>query len=143
MAKLKAKEGKTEFSHIPDWYEWQRENVRKEVKEGRYNLDARVKVHAFPNSKGVIPLGEGRLTQTPEGIKLTGEYEGEEYEVFRATQTLYSIHIEFNFLEQFGEAIDISTLDDSYYVYPIDENVSITKVAFATEELYLNKMGKF
>ena len=34
LGELKALEGKTEFSHIPDWYEWERENVRKEIEAG-------------------------------------------------------------------------------------------------------------
>ena len=30
---LHALEGETEFPHIPDWYEWERNNVKKEVIE--------------------------------------------------------------------------------------------------------------
>ena len=37
LGELRALEGETEFSHIPDWYEWERSNVRKEVREGRYS----------------------------------------------------------------------------------------------------------
>ncbi len=33
---LKAVEGKTEFAHIPDWSNWERECVRKEIEEGTY-----------------------------------------------------------------------------------------------------------
>ena len=35
FSELEAVSGETEFSHIPDWYEWERSNVRKEVEEGR------------------------------------------------------------------------------------------------------------
>ena len=31
LGELVANEGETEFSHIPDWYEWQRANVRKDT----------------------------------------------------------------------------------------------------------------
>jgi hypothetical protein len=36
FGELRAKNGETEFSHIPDWYEWQRTQVREEIEEGRY-----------------------------------------------------------------------------------------------------------
>ena len=29
LGELKAREGETEFSHIPDWFAWQRQNVRR------------------------------------------------------------------------------------------------------------------
>ncbi len=33
---LKAIGGETEFSHIPDWYDWERESVRREIMDGKY-----------------------------------------------------------------------------------------------------------
>ena len=33
---LSADSGETEFSHIPDWYEWERAQVRAEVEAGTY-----------------------------------------------------------------------------------------------------------
>ena len=43
---LHALEGETEFPHIPDWYEWERSNVRKEVRENRYRFECPVRVDA-------------------------------------------------------------------------------------------------
>ena len=43
LGELAAESGETEFSHIPDWYEWERANVRAEVEAGRY-------------SSGVLPV---------------------------------------------------------------------------------------
>ena len=34
LGELEAADGATEFSHIPDWYEWERANVRAEVEAG-------------------------------------------------------------------------------------------------------------
>ena len=43
LSEIKALSGETEFTHIPDWYEWERENVRREVEAGTY-------------SSGVLPV---------------------------------------------------------------------------------------
>ena len=51
LGELRALEGETEFSHIPDWYEWERSNVRKEVREGRYSTgELPVHVYSLPNA---------------------------------------------------------------------------------------------
>jgi hypothetical protein len=63
---LSADEGETEFSHIPDWYEWERANVRREVEEGRYSSgELPVTVDTLPNAKRFIRLGEGTMVQYP------------------------------------------------------------------------------
>lgn len=55
---------KTEFSHIPDWYEWERSNVREEVESGSYNTGVMpVKVYSLPNARRFIHLGEGTMVQ--------------------------------------------------------------------------------
>src|SRR5690606_30725931 len=54
---LKAEQGKTEFSHIPAWYEFEREEVRKEILSGTYHFEDEVMIESLPNAKGYIPLG--------------------------------------------------------------------------------------
>ncbi len=44
-----------EFSHIPDWYEWQRKTVDEEIDAGEYLLDTKVLVESLPNAKNFIP----------------------------------------------------------------------------------------
>ena len=39
---LSALEGETEFSHIPDWSNWERECVREEIKNGMYYFEDEV-----------------------------------------------------------------------------------------------------
>ena len=56
--------------HIPEWYEWQRANVIKEIEAGRYKSCFQVRVEALPNSKGFVELGEGSLTLDAEGFIL-------------------------------------------------------------------------
>mgnify|MGYP002519654889 CR=1 FL=1 len=46
LGELKALNGETEFSHIPDWYEWERECVRQEILDGTYHFEDDVHVHS-------------------------------------------------------------------------------------------------
>lgn len=133
---LKAVNGITEFSHIPDWYEWEREQVRKEVESGTYRFESEVTVDFLPNSKGFVHLGQGRLIHDMEGFFLEGDYEGKPYSLSISAKSLYSCHIEYNYLGKHGDCVDLNTLTETYYIYPQCEYFSVTKIALATEELY-------
>jgi len=139
---LQALEGETEFSSPPAWYEWQRANVRAEVRAGTYTMQSEVLVDSLPNSEGFVPLGKGWLRHDMNGMVLKGSHLGEEFEVVKSNQSLYSIHVEYNYIDKKRDCVDISTLEDTYFVYPLSENSSVTKIAFAVEELYQLEMEK-
>ncbi len=136
LGELAADEGETEFSHIPDWYEWERANVRAEVRAGTYGCACRATVQSLPNARGFIPLGEAALVHDMNGFALSGVYEGEPYRVEWSAKTLYSCHIEYEYLGKYGDCVDLNTLTDTYYISPKDAPFSVTKFALATEELY-------
>ena len=144
---LEALEGETEFSHIPDWYEWERANVKKEVSEGRYSTgELKVSVESLPNAKKFIPLGKGTMVHDMNGfrVKVKGE-DGKEYEMIKEVPSMYSCHIEYRYLFKHGDCVDLNTLQDTWYVYPEGEDFAVTKMALATEELYfayLRSIGK-
>ena len=134
---LKALEGETEFSHIPDWFRWEREEVRREIEEGRYHFECNVDVHAMPHCWKFIPLGNAKLTHDPEnGFVLEGYYNGENYRIQRTPLQTNSLHVEYDFphIKPY-DCVDISTEGDSFYCYPDRENV-VTKLSLATEEIY-------
>lgn len=136
LGELRALVGRTEFSHIPDWYEWERESVRMEVESGSYYFNAPVKVSFLPNSKGYIRLGKGTLSHDKNGFVLEGKLGGRPYRVEKTVPSMYSCHIEYNYLRKYGDCVDLNTLNDTYYIYPYDCDFSVTKIALATEELY-------
>jgi len=147
LGELEACDGKTEFSHIPDWYEWERGNVRKEVEEGRYSTGALpVTVESLPNAKGYIKLGRGTMTHDMNGFVVTVTADdGTVYTMEKKVPSLYSCHIEYEYLFKHGDCVDLNTLNDTWYVYPYDCSFSVTKIALATEELYYDyrrKSGK-
>ncbi len=135
---LAADRGETEFSHIPDWYEWERANVRREVEAGTYSSgELPVRVDSLPNAKRFIRLGEGTLLHDMNGFTVRGnDADGDPFEMVKPVPSLYSCHIEYEYLGKYGDCVDLNTLEDTWYIYPHDCDFSVTKMALATEELY-------
>ena len=52
---LAASEGETEFSHVPDWYRWEREQVRRELEDGTYKLDIDVDIAMMVHGSAAGP----------------------------------------------------------------------------------------
>jgi len=133
---LKATQGVTEFSHIPDWYEFQRAHVRKQILSKTYHFEDEVYIESLPNSKGYIPLGDGYLIHNDKGFVLKGDELGKPLELKIEPLALYGLHIEYNYLGKKGDCIDLSTLNDTYYIYPKTKKNVVTKLHFAVEELH-------
>ena len=140
---LKALEGETEFDHIPDWFNWERQQVREQIENGTYRFEDEVEVHSLPRVWRYIPLGKAKLTHDPEqGFILTGHYRGQDYRIQRTPPQTNSLHVEYDFTPlKRVDCLDISTENDSFYCIPTKPNV-ITKLGFATEELYLRSLKK-
>ncbi|MDD5075607.1 MAG: hypothetical protein PHS18_00825 [Sphaerochaetaceae bacterium] len=127
----------TEFPHIPDWYEFERLQVRDQVERGTYRYEIPVYVDALPNARGYIPMGNATLTHDAGGFVLEGVFENEGFRLEKPVLSMYSCHIEYEYFGK-GDCIDLSTLDDTYYIYPKTPMCSVTKIALATEELFDN-----
>ncbi len=133
---LEAVNGSTEFTHIPDWYEWEREEVRREIQDGTYYFEAECHVNSLPNARKFISLGNGTLIHDMTGFHLKGSMEFEPFSMEKSVSSQYSCHIEYDYRGKCGDCIDLNTLEDTYYIYPHGKNFSVTKIALATEELY-------
>ncbi|MBR0373327.1 MAG: hypothetical protein IJH91_02230 [Mogibacterium sp.] len=138
LNELSAESGPTEFSHIPDWYEWERDCVREEVEAGTYSSgELLVTVDSLPNAIGFIRLGDGVLIHDMNGFSVRGvDKDGDEFQMVKDVPSLYSCHIEYDYLGIHGDCIDLNTLEDTWYIYPHGIDFSVTKMALATEELY-------
>ena len=127
--------GETEYPHIPDWYTWQRECVRRELEDGMYLLDTDVEIAVQVNLKGVCMIGEGHLVHDLNGFHLTGGDGKLDYKQSPvASHTLYSDYYWY----EMGDVIGIGDNEFSYFCFP-KGNVSVTKARLATEELYKMK----
>ena len=132
---MRALSGETEFSHIPDWYEWERACVREEIERGEYRIEDDVDVDSLPNSKGFINMGKGHFVHDKNGLKVTFNENGTPKTFIKQVEENYSCHIEFDYNNK-GDAVSFSQKDDTYYFYFEHLKNVIVKVHFAVEELY-------
>ncbi len=130
---LRATEGETEFAHIPDWYRWERECVRKELESGEYCLDVPVEIYVVRDTKAVYHVGDGRLTHGVEGFHLTGC--GGELDYRQSPNASYSLYSDFNWYE-IGDMICIGKASLLYYCFPKSSGDIVAKTRLAAEELY-------
>ena len=136
--------GESYFTHVPSWYEWQREMVKREIEDGTYYFEDTVDVYSMPACYKFPHLGKATLTHSIEnGFVLEGNYRDKPYRIQRTPLQSNSLHVEYEFphIKKRFDCVDISTENDSFYCYPSKENV-VTKLALATEELYKIKYEK-
>ena len=135
---IRALNGETEFDHVPDWYNWEKSEVQKQIADGSYSFEDEVEVFSLPRVWRYIPLGKAKLTHNiNEGFVLEGFYRNKKWRVHRLPQQMNSLHVEYDFgpLKKF-DYVDISNENDSFYCKLTNRN-RLTKLAFATEEIFL------
>ena len=132
LGQLKALSGETEFSHIPDWYAWERDAVRKELEDGSYLLDRDVDIGIMVNHKAIYMVGPGHLTHTPDGFRLTDPQGNLLYE--QGPLACYGLYSDYYWYE-IGDVICIGNHDALYYCFPKGADV-VAKTRMAAEELY-------
>lgn len=134
---LKATEGKTRFSHIPDWFDWQREQVEQEIREGTYRLDAEVDIAMLVDYKKLYRVGAGRLQHDENGFVLDGCEGKLHYE--QAPAASHCLNVDY-FWYEIGDMISIGNKDALYYCFPKGETV-VTRARLAAEIMYKMKRG--
>lgn len=137
---MKALEGDTEFEHIPDWYQWERECVKKEIEDNIYQLDVLVDICMMVNMKAIYRVGEGKLKHTSEGFHLTGCNGQLDYK--QKPSSSYSLYSDY-FWYEIGDVICIGDSKVLYYCFPKTKGDIVAKTRLATEEMYkLAKQSK-
>ena len=137
-----------EVSLIPDWYEWERRCTEDEIAAGKYGLSMKVQIDALPNAKNFIDCGIGELSHSEEGFVLTfNDYEKGGLNTLKFSHAnMPSVHTEYDYRGK-GECITLSTLDNTYFLFPADEkqvndNFHSTKIMFAVEKYFSQEQTK-
>lgn len=121
------------FVHVPDWYRWERECVRKELEEGTYSLDIAVDICMLVDTKSIYKVGRGRLRHNAEGFHLTG-CDGK-LDYTQKPSVSYSLYADYYWYE-IGDMICIGNREVLYYCFPTEGGDVVAKTRLATEELY-------
>ncbi len=125
--------GEGKFNHIPDWYAWERECVRREIEDRSYNFSADVKILMAIDTHGIYDIGEGHLTHNADGFVLTGADGALNYT--QKVQASYCLYSDF-YWYQIGDVICIGNSSALYYCFPTDCRDFAAKIRLAAEELY-------
>lgn len=124
------------FTHVPDWYRWEREEVRKELEAGTYKLDVDVDIAMMVNYNAIYMVGQGHLTHTADGFHLTG-CDGK-LEYTQGPLSCYSLYSDYYWYE-IDDMICIGNHDALYYCFPKGGGDVVAKTRLAAEELYKMK----
>jgi hypothetical protein len=130
---MEALEGETEISHIPDWYRWERQQVRAEIENGTYLTDTDVDIAVQVDYKAVYKVGSGHLTHDRDGFHLTG-CDGK-LDFTLKPQSSYSLYADYYWYE-IADCICVGDNEVHHFCFPKDETVSVAKLRLATEEMY-------
>ena len=124
------------FTHIPDWYRWERDQVRKELEEGTYQLDVDVTIGMMVNYDAIYMVGEGHLTHSVDGFHLTG-CDGK-LDYTQGPLACYGLYSDYYWYE-IADVICIGNRDALYYCFPKGTGDVVAKTRLAAEELYKMK----
>ncbi len=136
---LRAEDGDTVFPHIPDWFAWERECVRRELEEGRYRLDLPVEIRMLVDTKCLYTVGDGTLTHTADGFHLTGC--GGKLDYRHSPASSYSLYSDYYWYE-LGDMICIGDTNALYYCFPKTPGDVAAKARLAAEELFKMQQRK-
>lgn len=132
LGKLKCTNAEAKFTHIPHWYAWERDMVRREILDGTYRLDVDVDIGMMVDYKAIYMVGAGHLTHDREGFHLTGCDGKLTYD--QKPLACYGLYSDYYWYE-IADVICIGNHDCLYYCFPKGGDV-VSKARMAAEELY-------
>ena len=133
LGALECTNGEAAFTHVPDWYAWERQCVREELERGSYSLDIPVRICVMVNTRQICRVGEGRLRHDASGFHLTG-CDGK-LDYFQKPESSYSLYADYYWYE-IGDMLCIGGRDALYYCFPLEGGDVVAKTRLAAEELY-------
>ena len=125
---LHAIKGKT-FDYISDWYDFERQDLKEQVKDENFRLDG--KVALYVNNEKLnkfVKDGEGTLSVSKDGINYvgeTGENKSLEFKIENRGTIAFKM----------GENLEVSE-DGNIYRFAFTEGLFSTKFVLAIEELH-------
>jgi len=130
--RLTALTGEPRFSHIPDWFRWEREQLREALLTGTYSLETDVEIGVMVDYKAIYMVGEGHLSHSAAGFRLTGCDGLLDYS--QSPLACYSLYSDYYWYE-LGDMICIGDNDILYYCFPKGRDIA-ARTRLAAEELY-------
>lgn len=138
LGEIVATDGESRFTHIPDWFAWERDEVRGELERGEYLLDTDVDIYMMVDCKALYRIGEGHLTHNAEGFHLSN---GADLDYTQSPLSSYSLNADY-FWYEIGDMISIGNKRHLFYCFPKGQQAIVAKAKMAAEELYKMKKSE-
>ncbi len=139
LGRIKSTNAETKFTHIPDWFAWEREQTRQEILDGTYLLDTACDIAVLKDTKALYMVGKGRLRHDSNGFVIDGCDGKLHYE--QSPSASYSVNSDY-FWYEIGDIVSVGTNDCLYFCFPEKANI-VAKTRLAAEEMYqLAKQNK-
>ena len=132
LGKLKSTNKETKFTHIPDWFAWEREQTRQEIIDGTYLLDTECDIAILKDTKALYMVGQGKLRHDSNGFVIDGCDGKLHYE--QSPSSSYSVNSDY-FWYEIGDIVSVGTNDCLYFCFPKQANI-VAKTRLAAEEMY-------
>ena len=132
LGRLKGINVETKFTHIPDWFAWEREQTREEILAGTYLLDTDCDIAILKDSKALYMVGTGKLRHDNNGFTVDGCDGKLHYE--QTPESCYSVNSDY-FWYEIGDIVSVGTNDCLYFCFPKKANI-VAKTRLAAEEMY-------
>ena len=136
---LKATDGDSAFTHVPDWFNWERAEVKREIERGEYLLDIDVDVYMLVDYKALYSIGDGHLRHEDDGFHLVGANGELDYK--QSSLASYTLNADY-FWYEIGDMISIGNKRHLFYCFPKNSNAIVAKAKMAAEELYKIKFNE-
>lgn len=138
FGRLKGVNVEPKFTHIPDWFAWEREQIKEEIENQTYELDVSCDIAILKDPKALYMVGTGRLHHDVNGFILDGCDGKLHYE--QSPGASYSVNSDY-FWYEIGDIVSIGTNDCLYFCFPKEGDI-VAKTRLAAEELYKLSKGK-
>lgn len=130
---LCAQGAESKFTSVTDWYDWERECVRREIEEEKYSVETEVDILMTVTDHKFYRVGDGVLKHGWDGFLLEGCDGQLHYE--HKPLCSHSVNSDFYFY-QVGDVISFGNNDYLFYCFPKKDRDIVCKMRFAAEEIY-------
>lgn len=130
---LECKNGESKFTHVPDWYAWERECVKEEIENGTYEIKTDVDIYMLHDFSCIYKVGTGVLSHNENGLNLVGCDGKLQYN--QKPTASYSLYSDYYWYE-IGDMICIGDTKQTFYCFPKTQKDIVAKARLGAEELY-------
>jgi DNA-directed RNA polymerase subunit RPC12/RpoP len=123
------------FADVDAWFKWQRQEIRKEIKNPDFVLSTptelfTVNTAKLDNNYSQLKLGDGEIKLTREGLYYNGTKNGENVSLFFEAKSVYSLSISLDY------ELDFYYKHDYYCFKPTKDKKQVVKWMLASEEIH-------